>query len=368
MNDQQTSPVQHLSPLHATIDAALLHPIVSKALHAPVCVNNWAVTLLTDYAHAVKPNAAGVARVSGTATTATGEQCDWSVMLKVFTSPAGAVMPDGTVITQAMADDRRHFGYWKREAAAYQSGLLACLPHGLAAPACYGALETGDQVWLWQAVAVNTAPWSWAHYREAAYRLGLWQGQYATGARALPAYDWLSRNWLQQWVGLPLAKMVEMLDGVGGWELPVLRAQLAPTEIAQVRQLWAEREQHLAHLAQLPQVLCHLDAYRANFFWQGDTLTLIDWEFAGVGALGEEMAAFVGATLLLDHVPMAEAPQLESVALDGYLAGLREAGWDGAADLVWQAYRAAMPLRYALMSLTSMCRTTLEPDFARHWV
>jgi hypothetical protein len=27
-----------------------------------------------------------------------------------------------------------------------------------------------------------------------------------------------------------------------------------------------------------------------------------------------------------------------------------------------------MPLRYALMSLTSMCRTMLEPDFARHWV
>ena len=57
-------------------------------------------------------------------------------------SPAGMVMPDGMVITQAMADDRRHFGYWKREAEAYQGGLLDCLPQGLAAPACYGVTET----------------------------------------------------------------------------------------------------------------------------------------------------------------------------------------------------------------------------------
>ena len=114
-------------------------------------------------------------------------------------------------------------------------------------------------------------------------------------------------------------------------------------------------------------MLCHLDAYRANFFWHGDTLTLIDWEFVGAGALGEEMAAFVGATLLLDHVPMAEAAHLEAVALDGYIAGLRAAGWNGDADAVWQAYRRAMPLRYALMSLASMCRTALQPDFAASW-
>ena len=97
--------------------------------------------MLTDYAHDVKPNAAGVVRVGGTATTATGEHHDWSVMLKVLKSPAGMVMPDGTLITQAMANDRRHFGYWQREAMAYRSGLLDSLPHGLAAPACYGVLE-----------------------------------------------------------------------------------------------------------------------------------------------------------------------------------------------------------------------------------
>lgn len=359
--------VEPLSALYRLIDADTLNPVVTRLLQAPLCVNSWTVTVLTDYAHDVKPNAAGVCRIAGTATTPTGEQRDWAVMLKMLKSPAGMVMPNGIVITQSMADDRQSFGYWKREVAVHQSGFLASLPHGLAAPDIYGVLDTGDQVWLWQAEAVNTVTWSWAHYREAAYRLGLWQGQYATGERALPAFDWLSHNWLRQWGDLPVAKILEMLDRFGGLELPVVRNHFSPTDIIQVRQLWAAREQHLARLAHLPQVLCHLDAYRANFFWHGNTLTLIDWEFAGIGALGEEMAAFVGATLLLDHAPMAEAPHLEAVALDGYIAGLRAVGWDGAADTVWQAYRAAMPLRYAVMSLAGICRTAMEPEYGEIW-
>lgn len=353
--------------LETSIDAACLNAVVSKALKASVHVIDWKLQMLTDYAHEIKPNAAGVARVYGTARTATGEQRDWAVILKMLKSPAGMVMPNGLVITQAMADDRRQFGYWQREAMVLQSELPDSLPHGLAVPACYGVMEADDQIWLWQAEAVNTTPWSWAHYREAAYRLGLWQGQYATGERALPAFDWLSRNWLRQWVDLPVAKILELLEQFGGLELPVVRNHFSPAEIIRVRRLWAAREQCLTRLARLPQVLCHLDAYRSNFFWHGDTLTLIDWEFAGLSALGEEMAAFVGATLLLDHVPMAEAPQLEAIALEGYIAGLRAVGWNGVTDTVWQAYHAAMPLRYALMSLAGICRTTMEPNFATSW-
>ena len=367
MKSLPTAVASSPSPLQCTFDAAHLNPVVSKALQMPVCVKHWTVDLLTDYAHDVKPNAAGVARVHGTATTAAGEERDWSVILKLLKSPAGMIMPNGLVISQAMADDRSSFGYWRREAEAYQGGLLACLPQGLAAPACYGITASGEQIWLWQAEAVNSAIWSWAHYRAAAYRLGTWQGPYVTGEQTLPASDWLSRSWLQQWVGLPVVKMVEQLDGWGAWERPVVRTHFSAQEIAQVRRLWEERERHLAHLGQLPQVLCHLDAYRANFFWHGDTLTLIDWEFVGAGALGEEMAAFVGAALLLDLVPMAEAAHLEAVALDGYIAGLRVAGWDGDANAVWQAYRCAMPLRYVFLSLASMCRTVMEPDFAASW-
>ena len=39
----------------------------------------------------------------------------------------------------------------------------------------------------------------------------------------------------------------------------------------------------------------------------------------------------------------------------------------GEADQVRQAYRCAMPLRYALMALATICRTTLQPEFGQHW-
>jgi hypothetical protein len=368
MNAQPTMVVDPMSALQQPFSAALLNPVVSKVLQASVQVNHWTTRPLTDYTHEVRLGGAGVSRIGGTATTAAGVQRAWSVILKVLKSPAGMPLPDGTTVTQAMADDRQAFAYWRREAAAYESGLLAGLPRWLVAPACYGIDEKEDELWLWQAEAVDTAAWSWTHYREAAYRLGQWQGQYATGERALPAFGWLSRKWLRQWVSLPLTRIVELLDRTDGWRMPVVEAHFTAKEIAAVRRLWARRAQPLAHLARLPQVLCHLDAYRANFFWQGDTLTLIDWEFAGLGALGEEMAAFVGGTLLLDHVPLDEAPYLEAVALDGYLAGLREAGWVGEADLVWQAYGCAIPLRYALLALATVCRTALQPEFGQHWL
>jgi hypothetical protein len=83
--------------------------------------------------------------------------------------------------------------------------------------------------------------------------------------------------------------------------------------------------------------------------------------------LSEELAAFIGATLLLDYVLLADAEQLEQVAFAGYIAGLRAAGWCGDEALIWEAYRCAMPLRYAPISMASMLRTVVQPDYAAEW-
>ena len=120
-------------------------------------------------------------------------------------------------------------------------------------------------------------------------------------------------------------------------------------------------------MAQLPRTVCHLDAHRGNLSWQNGDLALVDWAFVGEGALGEELAAFVGATLLLDYVPLAEAERLEEVAFSGYVAGLRAAGWSGDEAVIWEAYRCAMPLRFAPPSLASMLRTVVQPGFGAEW-
>ena len=41
--------------------------------------------------------------------------------------------------------------------------------------------------------------------------------------------------------------------------------------------------------------------------------------------------------------------------------------WSGDEAVIWEAYRCAMPLRFALASLASMLRTAVEPDFAAEW-
>ena len=87
----------------------------------------------------------------------------------------------------------------------------------------------------------------------------------------------------------------------------------------------------------------------------------------GEAALGEELAAFIGATLLLEHLPLEDAEQLEQVAFAGYIAGLRQSGWSGDKSQIWKAYHCSMPLRYAPVSVASMLRTAVQPEFATAW-
>jgi hypothetical protein len=344
------------------MDVAELDSIVSQALAETVTVKNWQVTLLGGLDSS--PFAGGVYLVAGTAVNAANQTRDWRVVVKILRSPEGVMMPDGSCITREMAEDQHNFGYWQREGLAAQSDLFDDLPAGLRVPQFLGITSINDtECWLWQEYLLEEHDWTWDDYHAAAYRLGQWQASY----QKLPQQPWLSRDWLAGWVHGPLTGIFGMVEGMNGYQHPLLTAYFAPEELAALRQLWADRQRYLDKLAQLPQTLCHLDAHRGNLSWQGDALALLDWAFVGEGALGEELAAFIGATLLLDYVPLADAEQLEQVAFAGYMAGLRAAGWCGDEALIWEAYRCAMPLRYALMSMASMLRTVIQPDFAADW-
>ena len=64
-----------------------------------------------------------------------GEARNWSLILKV-------------IRPEKQFDDSRGYRYWKREALAYQSGLLQELPCGVTAPRCYDINENTDgSVW-----------------------------------------------------------------------------------------------------------------------------------------------------------------------------------------------------------------------------
>jgi hypothetical protein len=64
----------------------------------------------------------------------------------------------------------------------------------------------------------------------------------------------------------------------------------------------------------------------------------------GTGAIGEELTPLVAVSLQFLHVPPGKARELEAIVIEGYMAGLRDAGWRGDERLVRLGYGLATGL------------------------
>ena len=360
------------------VDMAELSAMVSQTLNEPVRVQTCKVEHLGGLDSSLL--AGGVYRVGGTAvSTSSGQgisakecQRDWAIFVKILRSPEGFPLPDGSTLSREYAETQNAFIYWRREAFIADHTLLTDLPAGLATPHSLGITQiSATEIGLWQEMLPpDNQTWTLTDYRETAYRLGQWQGQTvitASSNQRQAKLPWLSQNWLSSWVSNALAHIYSMIEELNSWQHPLLLTHFTSDELAQLQRLWATRQEMLTQIDRLPQALCHLDAHRANMMWRDDQLILLDWANVGYAALGEELAAFVGATLWFDQVPIAEAEALETAVFNGYLAGLQAEGWDGDVADVWQAYRCHMPLRYAINALFNMLRTAVEPGFGEAW-
>lgn len=117
--------------------------------------------------------------------------------------------------------------------------------------------------------------------------------------------------------------------------------------------MWTSRERWFAALDQMPQTFCHMDASRKNTFTRigPDNRTqtvLIDWAFAGIGALAEELTSPIVASVMFRDAAVDDARQIEALALDAYVEGLRDAGWRGDPDQVRHGYAIAAVLRFGV--------------------
>jgi aminoglycoside/choline kinase family phosphotransferase len=135
------------------------------------------------------------------------------------------------------------------------------------------------------------------------------------------------------------------------WEHPLLRSAFPRPITNDVLRLWSQHETLLSTLDHLPRTFCHMDAYRPNLFLRrsaqdANQLVAIDWVFAGIGAIGEEIANLLAASLIWFEYDATEAKGLDEAIFAGYLGGLREAGWHGDAQLVRLGYTFACALRW----------------------
>ena len=314
------------------IGRATLNPLVRKALDCgTVEVTDWEYHPLGSYSDNLMYRWAGKAHDPGGGPSYR-QEIPWSVILKIVSRRVE--LDSGT-----------------REARAYQSGLLADLPGGMAAPRCLVVEEQAGYHWIWLEELTDHVgqPWPLARYQLAARHLGQFNGAYLAG-HPLPADPWLSREFLRAWV-TRRATAAAKLPGIR--EHPLVRRAFPPAVAEGVLRLWRDMDPLLDALDQLPQTLCHLDANPSNLFARrgadGQEQTVaIDWACVGIAPLGAEIVGLVSSGLWRGMVELAAAQELDELAFAGYLAGLREAGWQGESRVVRFGYTAASALRYLL--------------------
>jgi hypothetical protein len=322
----------------SAIDRTVLTPVVRRCLESPTLdVLDWTYRPLLGGTGDMGAGASGLYRFTGQARDQS-HVLSWSLVLKICTARLGSAEPSG-------------WNYWPRECLAYESGLLEHLPGGLAAPRCYGAALSPELFSLWlEDVTDELGPhWPLARYSAAARHLGQFNGAYLVEL-PLPSAPWLSAGWLRNLVAQAAPVIARLQEPLSD---PLIRRALPADVVAGILRLWAEHKFFLDALDRLPQTLCHRDAFRRNLFARrtpnGQEQTVaIDWAFAGIDAVGTELAPLVIGSLAFDEVEMDQAEEFEQLAFEGYLEGLREAGWRGEVRQARFGYAATAPLIYAV--------------------
>ena len=296
-----------------------------------------------------------------------GEAVDWSMILKVLS-------PHATRNAYTAADDPSHALYWKREALAYQSGMLADLPGGLSAPRCVTIDEqpNGDiRLWLEEAHDRYGPRWPLDQYARAARCLGRFNGAYLTG-RPLPTYSWLGRPGSLRGMLEGSAWVRSVLNDSQIWNQPAIQ-QAFPIPIThRLLRLWDERERFLAALDRMPQTLCHKDFWRANLFApldpaQDNALIVIDWAVVGIGELAMDAGDLFGASWHRFGVDSTDLRVFDTTIFENYLVGLKETGLHVDRWMVRVSYTGFAALKYGCVVLAILLSRPDDEHWRAHW-
>ncbi len=321
----------------ASVDDAALLPIVREILGEPVDhPGTWrrkklrVVSGLPDYR--------GLFRFDGQ-TEYGGEQRRWSTVLKLAKRHPTAT------------DDPRDPGFWSREQEAFSSGLLAGVS-GITPVRCYEispAAENSIEFWLEDLTDEYDQHWPLERYGLAARHLGQMGGEFLAG-RPLPDFDWLS----QRRVGGGGRVVESLTNSEATWRNETVRRLFREPVEDRLRQQLADRRLFRDAIAALPVTLCHNDSHDENLFSRrnddGTQETVaVDWELVGIGPISSDITFLVVATLRRLAVDMQHAEELEEAVIDGYISGLRDAGWNGDERQVRIGYTAAVALRLGLL-------------------
>ncbi|WP_256256228.1 phosphotransferase [Paenibacillus sp. BC26] len=257
----------------------------------------------------------------------------WSLIIKI-------------ILADPNRDDPTHYNYWRREIEAYKSGYLRHLPAGMKAPECYAIDENDDgSVWLWlEDMTHESREWQWDDYAYAATKLGEFQGAYLVGG-PIPDLRWANRQWMRSWIHECQTYRTLSSTDVASDSNPRLEAI-----IDRFNQCELLIQDWLVELERLPRTIAHQDFYELNImldnaYTRDRKLAVIDWQFASISGIGEDLGRFLGLSLSRGNVPADQFHDYKELLITSYMEGLGRAGWHGDESLPRFGYLAAFALR-----------------------
>lgn len=218
---------------------------------------------------------------------------------------------------------------WKREFLMYENEIHTKMPKNLRVPKCFEMKVENREVWLWleNIKGISDRELTVEDYGVIAKGLGEYQGKQSReiGDKFHP---WMSsRYWystiLAMWGGYAVLCLDDEKNNVE-------RRELELCTIDSLSDIWSNRDAFLDIMNKLPRTLCHRDFTPANVFVTKEknkesVITLIDWDCAGIGVLGEDIADLLGEALTFYEFELDKASELMDVLYSNYIDGLREA-------------------------------------------
>ncbi len=227
----------------------------------------------------------------------------------------------------AASAEPRHWNYWHREAEVYLDEQLRVSLSGTGLGLADAAVEeqdNGTTLWLEDVSGTPGTDFVLGDHVATANALGRWQ------ARPLPTRPWSSRRFLRDY-STSRPWDLSVVDDDNAWAQPLIRA----TWPRGLREGWgrllAHRGALLNLMEQLPRTTSHLDAWVSNAVRRPDgTVVLLDWAFAGDGAIGEDLGNWLPDAVFDLFWPADRLAELEAACFPAYVTGLRAGGWQGA--------------------------------------
>ncbi|MGE7673062.1 aminoglycoside phosphotransferase family protein [Lysinibacillus sp. NPDC094403] len=206
---------------------------------------------------------------------------------------------------------------WRREYDLYASDFKKVFSDSFRWPECYHAEINGDEIQLWMEYidGVSGLNLTSEMYERIAEELGQFQGKlYTERPKVLQNLSNLSKVEYMKNYYLRYRSWNVLYDYIRSDDCEI------PKHLCKMLiELDNNADEIFSRIEKLPIVLCHRDFWVANIFYSDSKIVLIDWDTAGWGYMGEDIAS-----LITDEADVCHMIEYYQKCIPAYYKGFSE--------------------------------------------